>query len=94
VVPVPKPVRITLRVASAHCDEGEGEYDQDQDDLAAGQPEFGLTEDLDGKNVEDTVQDDTSQRDCPWWDIVAPEIKNSRQSSNLEGNQESLVDED
>jgi hypothetical protein len=45
-----------LWVATAHCDEGEGEYDQDQDDLAAGQPEFSLTEDLDGKNVEDTVK--------------------------------------
>jgi hypothetical protein len=56
VVPVPESVCIMLWVAAAHCDECEGEYDQDQDDLAAGQPEFSLTEDLDGKNVEDTVK--------------------------------------
>lgn len=56
VLPVAEAIRIFLRVAAAHCDEGEGEHNEDQDDLAAGQPEFGFTEDLDGKDVEDTVK--------------------------------------
>jgi hypothetical protein len=37
---------------------------------------------------------DTSQRDCPWRDVIAPEIEHSRQSCDLEGDEESLVDED
>jgi hypothetical protein len=54
VLPVAEAVRIFLRVAAAHGDECEGEHDEDQDNLAAGQPELGFTEDLDGENVEDT----------------------------------------
>jgi hypothetical protein len=53
-LPVAEAVRIFLWVAAAHGDEGEREHDEDQDDLAAGQPEFGFTEDLDGEDVEDT----------------------------------------
>jgi hypothetical protein len=54
VLPVTETVGIVLRVAANHGDECEGEDDEDQDDFAAGQPELGFTEDLDGKNVEDT----------------------------------------
>ena len=53
-LPVPESIRIFLWVTADHCDEGEGEHNEDQDDLAAGEPEFGFAEDLDGKNVEDT----------------------------------------
>jgi hypothetical protein len=56
VLPVAEAVRIFLRVAAAHGDEGEGEHDEDQDDLTAGQPKFGFTEDLDGEDVENTVR--------------------------------------
>jgi hypothetical protein len=55
VLPVAEPVGIVLRVAANHGDEGEGEDDEDQDDFAARQPELGFTEDLNGKNVEDTI---------------------------------------
>lgn len=56
VAPVAETIRIFLGISAAHCDEGEGEHNEDQDDLAAGQPEFGFAEDLDGKDVEDTVK--------------------------------------
>ena len=54
-LPVAEAVCIALGVATAHGDECEAEHDEDQDDLTAGQPEFGFTEDLDGEHVEDTV---------------------------------------
>lgn len=40
-----------LRVAANHCDEGEEEQGEDQDDLAAGQPEFGLAVGSDGQDI-------------------------------------------
>lgn len=54
-LPVSESVRIFLRVSADHGNEGEGEHDEDQDDLSAGQPEFGFSEDFDGEDVEDTM---------------------------------------
>lgn len=84
-LPVAESVCIMLRVAANHGDEGEGEYNEDQDDLAAGQPELGFSEDLNGEDVEDAVEDDASQRDGPRRNVVAPEVKDGCQGGNLEG---------
>jgi hypothetical protein len=37
---------------------------------------------------------DTRQGDCPWRDVVAPEIENGGQSGDLERNQERLINKD
>ena len=53
-VPVAEAVGILLGITADHCNKGKREHNEDQDNLAARQPELGFTEDLDGKNVEDT----------------------------------------
>lgn len=93
-LPVAESVCVVLGVATDHCDEGEGEHNEDQDDLAARQPEFSFAEDFDCKNVEDAIEDDTGKRNGPWRDVVTPEVKDSGQSSDFEGDQKSFVDED
>jgi len=40
------------------------------------------------------VENDASQWDGPWRNVVTPEIEYGRKSSDLEGDQKSLVDED
>jgi len=37
---------------------------------------------------------DTGQRDCPWRDVVTPEIEDGGKRCNLEWDQECFVDED
>ena len=51
---------------------------EDLQDLSAGVGPIGLNQTY-----------DTSERNCPWWDIVTPEIKHCRKSGNFERNKQS-----
>lgn len=96
-LPVAEAVDIVSGVAADHGDEGEEEEHEEQNDLAARQPEFGLTITADGEEVQGTVAGndtdaDTSSR-AGGRDLVAPVGDDEGQGGNLKGNEKSLVEE-
>lgn len=61
VLPVAETVRIVLGISTHHGDEGEEEEGEDQDDLAAREPELGLTVRSHGQDVDGAIGDKLAQ---------------------------------
>lgn len=55
IVPIADPVSIIFGVSTRHCDECEGEEYEHENDLAAREPELGLSKDGHSYDIEKTT---------------------------------------